>query len=472
MGNVNDPFYDPTALVAGAAAKGMPIIFAAMNYRVNGTSCLPAALGNGVNTKSDGILEVFGFANSQALREEGSLNSGLLDQRLALEWIQSNIHYFGGNGSAITIFGQSDGGTSVGLHMTANGGTGNVPFSRAIMESGSAAADPGVSGNFTVVSTSAVAGLAGCSNSSDSNATLACLRSLPMQTLLQGVLEYENQTGAAGMEQDIFFPCVDGQYIPAPPSQLLKQGRFHNHIPVIAGWAEDDGTIFTSPAVSNQSAVVAYLNIQYPHLSKDTIQRLLQLYPVDDFRARAAAANNSNVTPYFFQSAQIYRDINFACPALDTAFRVAAFGSSAYLYALNQSALATLLELAGVTYYGVIHVSDVPYVFDSVASVLGSASDVALANRMSGSWVAFARTGNPVAGNQTLNDWSLAFGAHQSSLLAQASKNASVMASSAQVRVIGGPAGGMATYGLGGPEHLIQRCSFINSESFYGQIQT
>lgn len=103
-GSTNVSLYEPTALVLGAAAKKTPLIFVAMNYRLN----------------------IFGFANSPAIRAEKSLNSGLLDQRLALEWIQSNIAIFGGDPHQVTLFGQSDGGTGVGLQMTAYGGKGTL----------------------------------------------------------------------------------------------------------------------------------------------------------------------------------------------------------------------------------------------------------------------------------------------------------------------------------------------------------
>ena len=101
-GSYNISLFNPTALVAGAAAKRTPVIYVAMNYRVN----------------------AFGFANSPALRSEGSLNAGILDQRLALQWIQSNIATFGGNPRNVTAFGESDGAVSAGLHLTSNGGNG------------------------------------------------------------------------------------------------------------------------------------------------------------------------------------------------------------------------------------------------------------------------------------------------------------------------------------------------------------
>lgn len=44
-------------------------------------------------------------------------NLGLLDQRLALEWVRDYISSFGGDPQAVTIAGHDAGGASVGLHM-------------------------------------------------------------------------------------------------------------------------------------------------------------------------------------------------------------------------------------------------------------------------------------------------------------------------------------------------------------------
>ena len=60
-------------------------------------------------------------------------NEGLKDQRLALQWIQENIEYFGGNKNNVTICGLSSGSWSCALQIAAGH---NHLFNNAICQSG------------------------------------------------------------------------------------------------------------------------------------------------------------------------------------------------------------------------------------------------------------------------------------------------------------------------------------------------
>ena len=90
-------------------------VLVAVNYRLG-------PLGNTYNLVIVVIVQI-----SQAVRsylhigfmcvddDDAAGNMGLLDQITALEWVQQNIEYFGGDPSRVTIAGESAGAASVGL---------------------------------------------------------------------------------------------------------------------------------------------------------------------------------------------------------------------------------------------------------------------------------------------------------------------------------------------------------------------
>lgn len=92
-----------------------------------------ALLGDVVVVTMNYRISAFGFLNANN-DLNGPNNVGLLDQRAALEWVHNNIKQFGGDPQQVTLFGESAGGHSVGLHMISPK---SYPFfKRAILQSG------------------------------------------------------------------------------------------------------------------------------------------------------------------------------------------------------------------------------------------------------------------------------------------------------------------------------------------------
>lgn len=92
-----------------------------------GTGCTPAYSGANVARRGDVVVVtinyrvgVLGFLNLGEITEgriPSTGNEGLLDQVMALQWVQGNISAFGGDAGNVTIYGESAGGMSVGALM-------------------------------------------------------------------------------------------------------------------------------------------------------------------------------------------------------------------------------------------------------------------------------------------------------------------------------------------------------------------
>ncbi|XP_050500740.1 juvenile hormone esterase-like [Diabrotica virgifera virgifera] len=79
-------------------------------------------------------LGPFGFLGT----DDGVIpqNLGLKDQRFAIEWVNQNIHLFGGNPEHVVLVGESAGSLSVGLHLMGDWEGGKELFHGVIMQSG------------------------------------------------------------------------------------------------------------------------------------------------------------------------------------------------------------------------------------------------------------------------------------------------------------------------------------------------
>ncbi|XP_077041224.1 fatty acyl-CoA hydrolase precursor, medium chain-like isoform X2 [Agelaius phoeniceus] len=147
-------------------------------------------------------------------------NWGYLDQVAALRWIQENIMHFGGDPGSVTIFGESAGGISVSALVLSPLAKGL--FHKAISESGTAAL--GLFTDQPKEDAQKIAAVSGCEKSS-SAAMVECLRGKTEEELLQ-----------ITQKMDVFFSsgCVDGNFFPKSPRELLSEKSI-NAVPYLIG---------------------------------------------------------------------------------------------------------------------------------------------------------------------------------------------------------------------------------------------
>ncbi|KAF9261253.1 alpha/beta-hydrolase [Marasmius fiardii PR-910] len=438
-GHINYAAYNPEKLVLQSVQNGLPVIYAAMNYRLN----------------------MFGFASSESLRTKRSLNLGLKDQRLALEWIQQNIGYFGGDAERVTIFGQSSGGMSVTHQILAYGGSKPIPFHGGIIES--AALWPGSTSNISVDTYNNVTELVGCDvdGNPQSDASLECLRALPMEQLLNVTLTENDQNPG-----DKYLPAVDDDFLPLAASELTRKGLFPK-IPIMVGWTQDDTTLYTNP-VNTSSETRDYMQLTFPGLTNTTLTSLLSLYPSSDFTPAP------NYSAEFYRSATIFRDALYICPSFLFGYAMAQKyqkdneATSVYYFDHNQTVYGDVIEGLGV-----IHTSELAYVFANFDDLIfyftgdinPTPEDYELQRRQSRSWSTFANRGQPTLdGHETLEGWDPAYGTEGGMF-------------DASLYVIGGPAAGLSPLDGSGakPEvarqKLRDRCGFLNSEDVIAQLR-
>ncbi|XP_044792197.1 acetylcholinesterase isoform X5 [Bubalus bubalis] len=167
----------------------------------------------------------FGFLALPGSREAPG-NVGLLDQRLALQWVQENVAAFGGDPTSVTLFGESAGAASVGMHLLSPPSRGL--FHRAVLQSGAP------NGPWATVGVgearrraTLLARLVGCPpGGAGGNDTelVACLRARPAQDLVDHEWRVLPQESVFRFS---FVPVVDGDFLSDTPEALINAGDFH-----------------------------------------------------------------------------------------------------------------------------------------------------------------------------------------------------------------------------------------------------
>ncbi|KAJ7194841.1 alpha/beta-hydrolase [Mycena pura] len=213
-------------------------------------------------------LDAFGFLSTPELADPalGDFNVGFRDQTQALEWVRAHIGSFGGDPGAVTINGESAGGSSVELHLTAN--VGRDLFRAAIAQS--VFRTPLALPEQCVPQFQMFAAKAGCGTGSV-EAQLDCLRTASVSALAMAQDFVSGQP--TGYRQ--FHPVVDGTIFTDFPTRQIVNGDFAD-VPVIVGST-------TNETLSGGSSITAALESFFPSMTNDSLAALIAEYPVSEF---------------------------------------------------------------------------------------------------------------------------------------------------------------------------------------------
>jgi para-nitrobenzyl esterase len=345
--------YDPTRLVQDG------VVVVTINYR----------------------LGMLGFLTHPALSAESpdgaSGNYGLMDQQFALRWVQNNIAHFGGDSNNVTIFGQSAGGLSV--HSNLASPTAAGLFQKAIVESGSySLTQPTLTAAETLGI--AFASLAGCASQ-----TAACLRTLPVATVLavqDVVLANVN-----------LVPTVDGNVLTQSIGTAFASGQF-NRVPVIEGTNHDEWRAFvattelTTGVPLTAAGYIPAIETSFGISPADATYLGTVVYPL-------AAYPPPSTAPSIALGA-LGTDAAFACNARLVSGLLAAYVPT-YQYEFNDPNAPLPVGISVSFPGGSYHGSELQYLFDPAH--LGfpglSAEQTELSDAMVHYWTRFARTGDP-----------------------------------------------------------------------------
>jgi para-nitrobenzyl esterase len=294
-------------------------------------------------------------------------NAGMLDLVLALKWVKENIAEFGGDPDNVTIFGESGGGAKCATLMAMPSARGL--FNKVITESGQQ-----LTGRTREHATETARKILKALNISPGN--IDKIKTVPMDKLIKAI------------RGNSFAPVTDGVVLPrdpfSPDASPLSAG-----IPMIMGNNHDETTFLIGGRDTSA------FHLTWDQLPAKIVEHVKQfignLDPemiIKDYRKWYPHYSPSDV---FFAVTTASR--SWKGMVIESELRAKQNGAPTFVFQLNWRS-----PVDGGKWKA-SHTMDVPLVFDNIRygkTMTGAGPGAQkMADIMSESWIAFARTGNP-----------------------------------------------------------------------------
>lgn len=378
---------------AGVATGSKPVmVFIHGGGFVTGSGVMDLYHGNNLAAKGDVVvvtinyrLGPFGYMVHPALKDDQGRegNYGMLDQVAALRWVQTNIRNFGGDSGNVTIFGESAGGMSVGLHLISPMSKGL--FQKAIVESGPATLIKLTAKEEEAVGLKAAEKL-GCG---DVKTAAKCLRDVDAVKFITVLKPVMNLLSDSELKNGFpAHPVVDGWFIPDVPLKMYLNGQFNTNVPAMLGTNSDEASFFmVARDIKNQDDFMANFRQDGAVVKKafgfDVLtDELVPLYPIEAY-PNAKKAYSDVVT-----------DVAFSCPTKMLAGILSTKQPKVYEYYFTRPPTNKGI----VRDWGAFHGAELPFVFSNfnfLGISFASKANSEFSDRMMTLWSSFARTGVP-----------------------------------------------------------------------------
>ncbi|CAL8324263.1 unnamed protein product [Lota lota] len=325
-------------------------------------------------------LGAFGFlVSGKDTKMSATGNYGILDQQAALLWVQQNIAMFSGDPSKVTLFGESAGAQSVGLHLM-------MPSSQPLFTQAALQSLP-FAIPFKTRHEALWLGKAFSREANCSVSDIVCLLSLSPQDVLAAQMKTSSKLVNPFRFLEVFEtwgPFLDGQLITEQILHAFLKGRWQTDKPLLLGTTSEEGVLFVTGVFTKPVSVVectVYTTAIFKQHALKILHRYLPLYPDADHRAMLA---------------QIVTDYIFLCPARRAAR--APRESQVWMYVFDHVASDPRVW-SDVTscFRHVCHGAELPFLFHSasVANFTMTTAEALLSDRMLCYWGAFAHAGAP-----------------------------------------------------------------------------
>ncbi|KAH7131839.1 Carboxylesterase [Dendryphion nanum] len=335
-----------------------------------------AASGDVIVVSFNYRTNVFGFPGLIPGLPLSQTNLGLLDQRLAFQWVKQNIAAFGGDPSKITLFGESAGAVSVDLLYLTTPPT-NPPFRAAILQSGTYFMVDNAIGLLGPRSNSSlppIQQLAAAVNCLWDATTLSCLRS-KTPTTLKSASESLNLPWQPTPDEGNTVPTSNhGHKVRA----LFRGAR----VPILLGTNANEALMFL---LGSPSTFDFLFSSQFPELAP--YQGAIRAsYPIGGCSAAGCFRDELAAV------VQVVTDYIFTCPAAREARVSALTLVPTYRYLYNQTQPFLPFPLNSFAF----HAAELPLVFGTLDPGSVTPAVAAISRVMMQAWTEFAK--NPVAG--------------------------------------------------------------------------